>query len=142
MSAEENKAIVRRLIEELNKGNLLWEVWASDCVIHNGSPPPPLVSIQEFRQLVDELTRAFPDYHLVIEDLIAEEDKVVGLYTESGTMKGNFMGMEATGKQYTIPSIEIYRLANGKITEIWMARDIASTLQQLGVVPPPSEGGE
>lgn len=135
MSAEENKAIIRHLIEELNKGNLLWEVWASDCVIHNDNQPPPLLlSKQELKQFIEELLRAFPDFHEGIEALIAEDDKVVGLYTETATMKGNFMGMEATGKQYTIPAVEIYRLANGKITEAWFVRNLALMFQQLGLM--------
>jgi len=133
MSAEENKAIIRRLIEEANKGNMLWELWASDCVIHQDNPPEPLLSKQELKQFMEELGRAFPDFHEGIEALIAEEDKVVGLYTETATMKGNFMGMEATGKQYTIPAVEIYRLANGKITEAWFVRNLTSMFQQLGL---------
>jgi steroid delta-isomerase-like uncharacterized protein len=134
MSVEENKAIIRNLIEELNNGNLLWEVWASDVVIHNDNPPPPTMNKQQLQQMIGELLGAFPDFHEGIEELIAEDDKVVGLYTETATMKGNFMGMEATGKQYTIPAVEIYRLANGKIVEAWFVRPYTSMFQQLGLM--------
>lgn len=133
MSAEENKTIIRNLIEELNKGNLLWELWVSDCVIHQDNPPEPVLGEQEVKQFIEELLTAFPDFHEGIEALIAEDDKIVGLYTETATMKGNFMGMEATGKQYTIPAVEIYRLANGKIVEAWFVRNLASMFQQLGL---------
>jgi steroid delta-isomerase-like uncharacterized protein len=135
MSAEENKAIIRNMIEEENKGNMLWEIWESDVVIHNDNPPPPTMGKQEFQHIMEEFLRAFPDFHEEIEALIAEDDKVVGKYTETATMKGNFMGMEATGKQYTIPAIEIYRLANGKIVEVWLVRPYTSMFQQLGLMP-------
>ena len=137
MSVEENKAVLRRMIEEWNKGNtaVLDETMAPDCVIHGADGK--LTSLEEAKPFYEELRRAFPDQHIVIEDLIAEEDKVVALYTEEGTMQGNFMGMEATGKRFTIPSIEIYRFANGKIAEIWEARDTASMMRQLGITPPP-----
>jgi len=135
MSAGENKTIIRNLIEEANKGNLLWELWAKDVVIHQDDPtaPEPVLGKLEFQQMMEEFGRAFPDLHEEIEALVAEDDKVVGLYTETATMKGNFMGMEATGKQYTIPAVEIYRLAEGKITEAWFVRNFASVFQQLGL---------
>jgi len=135
MSAEENKAIIRHLIDELNKGNLLWEVWAEDVVIHQDDPtvPEPVLGKQEFQQMMEEFVSAFPGFHEGIEALIAEDDKVVGLYTETATMKGNFMGLKATGKQYTIPAVEIYRLADGKIVEAWLVRNFASVFQQLGL---------
>lgn len=141
MSTEENKAIVRRMVEEWNKGNrAVWdEIMAPDCVyrLSNGKS----ATAQEMKQFVQELERAFPDHHLTIEGLIAEGDKVVALYTDSGTMKGSFMGMEATGKRFTVPAIEIYRFAGGKIVEAWEARDMGTMMQQLGVTPPPEQPG-
>jgi steroid delta-isomerase-like uncharacterized protein len=135
MSAEENKAIIRNLIEEANKGNLLWDVWAEDVVVHQDDPtaPEPVLGKQRFRQMMEEVLSSFPGLHEKIETLIAEDDKVVGLYTETGTMKGNFMGIEPTGKQYTIPAVEVYRLADGKIVEAWFVRNFASVFQQLGL---------
>ena len=117
----------------MNKGNLLWETWAEDVVIHQDDPPEPVLGKQELQQMIGQLLGAFPDFHEGIEALIAEDDKVVGLYTETATMKGNFMGMEATGKQYTIPAVEIYRLVDGKIAEAWFLRNFASMFQQLGL---------
>ena len=136
MSTEENKAIVRHAREEVNKGNLnaFFELVTPDCEIlsWDGS----VFEKQAFKQYMDEFIRAFLDYHLVIEDLIAEEDKVVARFTESGTMIGNYGGMEPTGKKFTYPAIEIYRLVNGKITGIWMARDILTAMTQTGLIPP------
>ena len=80
---------------------------------------------------------AMLDYHLVIKDLIAEEDKVAVRYTESGTMKGDLFGMAATGKKFSTPAIEIWRFENGKLKEMWMARDILTQGVQMGIFPSP-----
>ncbi len=135
MTTEENKATIRMVIEELNRGNLLMDAMTPDCVLHNDNPPPPTLTAQEFGLFMEDLLKAMPDYHVVIDDLIAEDEKVVGLYSETATMSGPFMGMEPTGKSYTAPAIEIYRFESGKIAEIWMVRNVASMLQQLGAVP-------
>jgi steroid delta-isomerase-like uncharacterized protein len=136
MSAQENKATVRHIVKEMNKGNgaPFWEILAPNCVIHDQSGRP--LTVQEFGQGMEELVRAYPDFQVVIEDLIAKEDKVVIRYTESGTWTESYMGMEATGKGFTNPAIEIWRFADGKVVEMWMARDLLTVLTQTGVIPP------
>lgn len=136
MSAEENKAVLRRTVEEVNKGNhaAFWEVMAPNIVITDETGRQ--FNKQEYREWLEgAVLSAFPDYHLVIEDLIAAEEKVVVRFTESGTMKGNLMGMEATGKTFTAPAIEIWRFANGKLIEHWQARDTLSAGIQMGIFP-------
>ena len=136
MSAKENKVILRNIVEEMNKGNgaPFWEILAPDCVIHDQSGR--LLTVQEFGQGMEEFVRAYPDFQVVIEDLIAEEDKVVVRYTESGTWTEDHMGMEANGKKFVNPSIEIWRFAGGKVAEMWMVRDMFTVLTQTGVIPP------
>lgn len=65
---------------------------------------------------------------------------VVVRYTERGTMKENFMGVEETGKKFMIPAIEIWRFSGGKLTELWMARDLLTQSIQTGLIPPWEEG--
>ncbi len=84
---------------------------------------------------MESFVKAFPDFHLDIEDMIAQDDKVVVRLTESGTMTGNFMGMEPTGKKYTQPAIEIHRIVDGKVTNLWTVRDIATAMSQIGMMP-------
>ncbi len=76
----------------------------------------------------------FPDYQTMIDDLIAEGDKVVARITMSGTNTGSFMGMPPTGKHVSFTGIYIARIANGKIVEHWGEEDGVSLLQQLGVL--------
>ena len=82
---------------------------------------------------------AFPDMHLTAEDMIAEADKVVQRLTARGTHQGELMDIPPTGRQITVTAIEIFRLAEGKIAEQWVALDNLGLLQQLGVIPPMGE---
>jgi steroid delta-isomerase-like uncharacterized protein len=87
------------------------------------------------KQWLTTFAAAFPDGHQVIEDVIAEEDRVVARTTFNGTHKGDMQGIPATGKSVSIPSITIFRLDNGKIAEGWLVNDNLGMMQQLGVVP-------
>ena len=137
MSAEENKNVVRSLIENYNAGNrdAGHELISPDCVILDWTGEE--FTKDEFIPTMQAFVEAFPDFHLVIEDLIAEGDKVVVRLTESGTMTGDFMGAAPTGQKYTQPAIEIHRIVGGKIVNLWTVRDIATAMVQAGMMPPP-----
>jgi steroid delta-isomerase-like uncharacterized protein len=144
MSTDENKAIIRRLIEELiNQGNLaaVDEVIGRDYVYH-APGIPELRGPEGFTQLITMYRTAFPDVQLVIEDQIAEGEKVVTRWTGRGTHRGELMGIPATGKQASFPGIVISRIANGNIVEEWEIFDTLGMLQQLGVVPAPGQAAE
>ena len=117
MSLEENKAIVRRLIEAENKRN--WdafdEVMAPDFVV-SGTPTG---GRQIYKQACKRFIKAFPDFHGTIEDIIAEGDKVWvrGKYT--GTHKGEHFGLAPTGKKVTMTAVAIYRIVDSKVAEMW-----------------------
>lgn len=135
MTIEENKAIVRQLVEYYNKGNrdAAHQLVSEDCQILDWTGK--LLNKEEFLQIMEELISAFPDFNIVIEDIVAEGDKVVVRLTETGTMTGSFMGTEATGKKINYPGIEIYRLADGKVTALWTVRDILTASTQMGMFP-------
>ena len=136
MSIEENKAIVRRLFEEMNRGNLdaADEIFADDFVNH--SPGPGGTPDREgLKQYIARIHASFPDYHYHVEDMIAEGDKVVYRFLMSGTDTGGIMGMPPTGKQVKAESIGILRFAHGKAVERWNIPDTLGMLQQLGIMP-------
>jgi steroid delta-isomerase-like uncharacterized protein len=135
MSTKENKAIFRRQIEYWNNKDmdLFWKNIPSDVVVHDESGK--INNKDEYKKQLEWILTAFPDYKLAIEDLMAVNDRIVVRYTESATMKGVFMDVPATGKNVSIPAIEIWRFENGRIKEIWMARDILTFLTQAGVIP-------
>jgi len=82
---------------------------------------------------------AFPDLHITTDDLIAEGDKVVKVWTANSTNKGDFMGIPATGKRIVVKGIEVFRIKDGKIAENWVSMDNLGMMQQLGVIPPMGE---
>ena len=137
MSTEDNKALVRRIIEEVwNQGNLAVVDELSDENVVNHNPPgPPLQGPEAFKQFVLMYRSAFPDTHFTIEDEIAEGEKVVTRWTARGTHKGELMGIPPTGKQVTVTGISIDRFAGGKSIESWTNFDTLGMMQQLGVVP-------
>lgn len=128
MSVEENKALVRRYFEELANTAKLSVV--SEIITDEG--------VEDVKQLVTNLHTAFPDFHIPIEDQIAEADKVVTRFTASGTHQGiwqsPFGTIEPTGKRFQHEGIRIFRIADGKLVETWGGADTLSQLQQLGVL--------
>ena len=144
MSTEDNKAAERRFYAEVwAKHNLdvVDELVAPDVVEHNPLFPGQEPGREGFRQTLETAFSAFPDAQSTIEDLIAEGDKVVVRWTGRGTHRGAFMGILPTNKQMTSAGIDIIRYKGGKRVETWRQWDALGVMQQLGVVPPPRQGG-
>jgi len=135
---EKNKAIVRHCFEEVEKGNwaIFDELLTRDYVYHE---PGRSFTRDESKQFMQSVRAAFPDGHATIVDMIAEGDKVVTRYTSSGTHKGEFMGIAATGKKVVVTGIVISRIDQGKIAEEWEEFDALGFMVQLGVIPPIGE---
>ena len=145
MSTEQNKASVRRLMEEVfNRGktSLVDELFAPDFVEHEELPPGIPPGREAVKQLPAIFRSAFPDFKVTIDDVIAEGDKVAVRSTWSGTHKGEFMGIAPTGKSVSFGVFDIIRIAGGKFVEHWGQMDNMGMMQQLGVIPAPGEGGE
>jgi steroid delta-isomerase-like uncharacterized protein len=143
MSAEQNKALVRQMVEEMfNRGNISVadKFLAPDFVEREELPPGIPRDREGVKQLTAMFRSAFPDFKATIDDIIAEGDKVVIRQTWSGTHKGEFMGIPPTGKRVSIGVIDIIRMAGGKGVEHWGQMDNMRMMQQLGVVPAPGEG--
>lgn len=82
---------------------------------------------------------AFPDLHITTDDLVAEGDKVTKVWTANCTHRGEFMGIPATNNQLVVKGIEVFRIIDGKIVELWASMDNLGMMQQLGVIPPLGE---
>ena len=136
MSAEENKRVVRRFYDEVLNGKkvaVLDEIAIVDYEEHDMLPGQG-TGLSGLRERVTILDQAL-DPRFTIEDIIAESDRVVVRWTNSGTHVGEFFGAPATGKTFTIAGIDIYRLEDGKMAEHWHVVDQLSMLQQLGMLP-------
>jgi predicted ester cyclase len=128
--SEENKALVRHLIKEVEKGNLdvVDEVLAPDFVDHD-LLPDQVPDREGYKRGLSEDRAALSNFDITIEDQIAEGDKVVTRFTWRGTHdQGKIMGMAPTGKKVEVTSIFIHRIAGGKVKEEWSASD---TLERL-----------
>jgi len=137
--SEQNKAIARRVFEEVwDRGNLAIadELVAADLVDHSAPPGMP-AGREGFKQLVMMYRTAFPDVVMMVEDQVAEGDRVVTRWSGHGTHRGELMGIPPTGRQARVTGIGIDRIAGGKIVESWSNFDQFGMLQQLGVVPGP-----
>ena len=135
MSIEANKEIVRRYQEIYNSNQLdrLSEVLSEDLLTPKIMPGIPQ-GIEGAKVAHQMMVAGFPDYQTVIDELIAEGDKVVARITMTGTNTGTFMGIPPTGKFISFTGIYIARIANGKIVEHWGEEDGVSLLGQLGVL--------
>jgi steroid delta-isomerase-like uncharacterized protein len=137
MSTEENKALIRRFYEEVfNNRNLaaLDAFYAPDHIDHTLPPGLP-IGPEGTKQAIAIMLEGFPDLRITIEDMIAEGDKVVIRFTTHGTQQGTLGGIPPTSKQVAVSTIEITRIAGGKIVEDWGLDDRLGMLQQLGLVP-------
>lgn len=143
MSAEENKALIYHFYEEIEKGNMdvVYEIFAADYVGHTPGSPD-IHGPEGFKEFAAPFLTAFPDLKHVIEDIIAEGDKVAARLSFPCTHKGEFMGIAPTGKKIIYTAIGIDRFSGGKIVESWAEYDAIGLMQQLGAVPPIGQGEE
>ncbi|KPV51032.1 hypothetical protein SE17_23540 [Kouleothrix aurantiaca] len=137
MSTEQNKAIVRRVYEDVinqERAELIEALYAADVVVHD-----PFMGeahgVGAFRELLGMFDAAFPHHRVAIDAMVAEGDMVSVLHTHTATHGGTFMGMPATGKSVVVPGIELFRLRDGKIVEFWRKDDDVSLMIQLGMIP-------
>ena len=127
------KAIIHRHFAEIwnqRRLDVADELVAPTYESHFPLPGQP-AGIAGFKYAVQALRASFPDLTITIEDLIAEDDKVVARLTARGTHQGAFRGIAPTGRGVAWSGIRIFRIAEGKIAEHWANWDDLSLLQQL-----------
>ncbi len=137
MSVEENKALIRCYMEEtFNQGNLsvIDQVASSDFIYHHATGRD--LSTEAYQKMSIMTQNAFPDVCMEIDDLFAEGDKVACRFTITGIHKGEYRGIPPTGKNITFQGVNIFRIVDDKIAEIWSRLDLLGMMQQLGVIPP------
>jgi steroid delta-isomerase-like uncharacterized protein len=143
MSAEENKAIMRRYFSVFEQGttDLLDELLAPDYVNHTPATPELPTGPEGVKGVVSMFRSGIPDLKAVVEDMIAEDDKVATRYTLEGTHEGELFGVPPTGQRLSIKSMSVERVSEGKIREHWRVTDSLEMMQQLGVVPEAGQEG-
>jgi steroid delta-isomerase-like uncharacterized protein len=134
MALEGNKAVVRKMFEAINKRDLasLDELMAPDFVLRMHGKQTQGWAVG--RQVVQSEIKAFPDFHVAIEDIIAEGDKVCVRLEETGTHKGEYRGLAPTGNKLSYTVVAIWRIVEGKIAEGWIIYDQLDFLEQLNAI--------
>jgi steroid delta-isomerase-like uncharacterized protein len=136
-SLEENKAVVQRYVDEIqNEHNLdaIESIFSSDFIDHMDSFGGLFQGLDGLKRGYAALLNAFPDLHVTVEDMIAEDDKVVIYKTATGTHCEEYQGIPATGKKIEFTNIYIFRIKDKKIAEYWGLYDEYGVKRQLGVV--------
>jgi steroid delta-isomerase-like uncharacterized protein len=117
----------------LNAGEIdrCQELLSPDFIINLFGLPSPLHGRDIWRQNVDHMYRAFPDLRADIDDIFGSDGRVAVRLTFRGTHQDEFQGVPATRRRVTYQSLELYRVADGRIAEEWIASDIASLMAQV-----------
>jgi predicted ester cyclase len=139
MAPDELKSRARRVVEEIfNQGDIALanELISPDCV-HHTSGGPPVPGRTALRDWLALTLSIFPDFHAIVEDEIAEGDRVVQRITCYGTHEGEFSGVRPTGQQVSFQIIDISRAGpDGRFAEHWSTADLPAVLHQLAGPPP------
>jgi predicted ester cyclase len=135
MSTEENKTIIRRVYDLCTQKDLsaLFELYDPGYIEHTSEGD---TSLEQLKQFTPVFFAAFPDISFIVEDMVAEGDKVAYRVTVRGTHTGRqFMGITPTGNKIEMRNTSIKRIANGRLAESWGTLDNLSMMRQLGVIP-------
>jgi len=133
MSKEQNVAAQQHLGELINAGTIdqIGDVFAADVVDHDKAPGQG-EGVQGIQSFFRTLVAAFPDAHLDVDSLVADEESVAFAYRLTGTHQGDFQGIPATGKAIEVRGLQIGRFEGGKIVERWGATDELGIITQIG----------
>ncbi|HET9203414.1 MAG TPA: ester cyclase, partial [Acidimicrobiia bacterium] len=142
-STDENKALVQRWFNDVvSQGDMssfdaICAVCHPDFEMIRGVANPAPRGFEATKGLISSLRTAFPDLSATVDEQIAEGDKVVSLVTMTGTHQGDFMGIPATGRSFTMPGVSVWEVRDGQLISEMVSWDSMAMMQQLGVAPAP-----
>ena len=142
MSIEENKAIGHRYVEDLwnaENPDAFDELVAADFISHNSTLGEEALDREGLKQAINDFQTALSGFKLIIEDMIAEGDKVAIRGVQRGTHASEIAGVPAIGKENTATWIVILRIEDSKVVERWVNWDERGFMKQLGAIPPTGE---
>lgn len=133
-TAAQNKELVRNFMAAIDKNDFpkLQELASADCVVKAPGLSTPM-GLQALFEAIKQHYTSFPDWQHTIEDLVTEGDRVVAKVMQKGTQKAEYDGVAPTGKEVTVAGAYMFRVANGKIQELWVVEDNLGLYRQLGL---------
>ena len=136
--SQENKSIASSLYDGVwnkRKLELVDQLISPSHALHDPIVSGSQVGPELYKHRVRQMTTGFPDLRITIEDTIAEKEKLVVSWVISGTHKGEFMEIPATGRKISVEGITIHHIQNGKILDSYARWDVLDLMRQLGAVP-------
>ncbi|HET6641626.1 MAG TPA: ester cyclase [Nitrososphaeraceae archaeon] len=140
---EKNKRIVSQFFELLGRHDTerMEQLLVSSTQYSFHPSGMPHMDWNGHKQLLTTITRAFPDLHHEIRDMVAEGDKVAVRLNVTGTHNGEFQGIPPSGRKLSLDEMAFLTLIDGRITEGWITSDTMGFMQQIGAIPTPSTAG-
>jgi steroid delta-isomerase-like uncharacterized protein len=141
MADQPNRAVIRSYYEEVfneRRVDLIDQLAVEDYVEHDPFPGQGN-GRSDLKARVRLILDSMNPLRFEIEDIVAEGDRVVVRWSQTGTQSGNFMGIPPSGRNFTFAGIDVHRLRDGRMAEHWHVIDLFGLLQQLGAIPAPSE---
>jgi steroid delta-isomerase-like uncharacterized protein len=134
-----NKAVIQAFIDEVaNQGRFeRADVLVKEDFVELDPLPGQAQGREGLKEILRTLRAAIPDWHWPVVEMIAEGEKVVSRFVWTGTHRGNFLGIPATGRSVEVKGVVIDRLEKGKMADSRMLMDTMSLMRQLGVIPEP-----
>jgi steroid delta-isomerase-like uncharacterized protein len=141
--SESNKLVSRRFTELFNTDDvsLADDVFTGGVVFHNAVAGGDLHGVEAVKEFIAAYRAAFPDARSTVEHHVADRDTVATRWRARGTHLGPLGDLPATGREFAIDGITIERFEDGRIAEVWVARDELGMMQQLGAIPAPEGAG-
>lgn len=136
MSTEQNKTLVRRWFAEFNTHHPDLEQFIAPAMVNHAGPPGRQRGVENFQATITDSLAAVPDQRWTVDEVMAEEDKVVCHLTWSGSQQGTYQGVAPTGKYFSIQQVQTFQVTEGKFSEHWAIRDDLSLFQQLNIISP------
>ena len=132
-TSDTNKLLMARVYDAINAGDLdaVDDVVAEEIVEHEEFPGVEQ-GREGFKKFFHTLRAGFPDLRFTVVDMVAEDEQVAALVTVTGTHRGDFLGVEPSGREIRLSAIDIVRFVDGKAIEHWGVMDAMTLMQQLG----------
>lgn len=136
-TTDETKDCYRDLIAAFNEGEFdrLDDLVSDEFVLHEAGQSDPIRGPEGLKAFFEMYRTAYPDAHLEIDSLVAEDDIVAGRWTGTGTHDGDLMGVPPTGNEVTVMGMEFVRITDGKLVEGWEVIDSLGMFQQVDAIP-------
>jgi predicted ester cyclase len=137
MNSNSRRNLVHRIADDIwNRGDLdvVYQVMAADATYHGPHMPGGTGTREDWKNAIAMYRSAFPDSHVVFDDIIAAGDTYIGRWRATGTHRGQLPNLEPTGKPIAIGGISVYRFAGDQIAEVWEQLDLLGMWVQLGVI--------